>query len=73
VQTLLKFSDEGRADGSFDAGIEHALQRVLISPDFLFRIERARSGKGADIVVSNQRFRAGVAACRFLGEQHPGR
>jgi hypothetical protein len=40
VQTLLKFYDEGRADGSFDAGIEHALERVLISPDFLFRIER---------------------------------
>ena len=38
--TLLEFYEAGRADGSFDAGIQHVLERVLISPDFLFRIER---------------------------------
>ena len=30
----------GRADGDFDAGIRSALERVLASPDFLFRVER---------------------------------
>ncbi|HYL36033.1 MAG TPA: DUF1592 domain-containing protein [Bryobacteraceae bacterium] len=39
VETLLGFYDLGRADGGFEAGIEMALQRVLVSPDFLFRIE----------------------------------
>ena len=30
---------EGRADGDFDAGITRALSAVLISPEFLFRVE----------------------------------
>jgi hypothetical protein len=37
VQTLLGFYRRGR--GSFDAGVRAALERVLVSPDFLFRIE----------------------------------
>jgi mono/diheme cytochrome c family protein len=39
VKTLLDFYQRGRADGSFDNGIRTALERLLISPDFLFRIE----------------------------------
>ena len=39
VQTLLGFFKAGRAEGSFDAGIQNALQRLLVDPDFLFRIE----------------------------------
>jgi mono/diheme cytochrome c family protein len=38
INKLLPFFKEGREDG-FDAGIEFALQRVLMSPEFLFRIE----------------------------------
>jgi len=34
---LLGFFEMGRGDGDFDAGIEMALRRVLMSPDFLFR------------------------------------
>ena len=40
VDTLLEFYNTGRGDGSFVAGIQAALERLLISPDFLFRIER---------------------------------
>ena len=40
LDTLLDFYRAGRAEGSFDAGIQLALERLLISPDFLFRIER---------------------------------
>jgi mono/diheme cytochrome c family protein len=40
VQTLVGFYQTGRREGSFDAGIEFALERILIDPDFLFRIER---------------------------------
>ena len=39
VQTLLGFYKAGRADGDFDTGIRAALERLLVSPDFLFRIE----------------------------------
>ena len=44
VDTLLTFYQAGRADGSFDAGLQAALERLLISPDFLFRIERDPPG-----------------------------
>ena len=40
LDTLMGFYRAGRDDGSFDAGIQLALERVLISPDFLFRMER---------------------------------
>ncbi|MEE2638071.1 MAG: DUF1592 domain-containing protein [Acidobacteriota bacterium] len=40
VEMLLGFFHMGREDRDFDAGIEMALRRVLVSPDFLFRRER---------------------------------
>ena len=39
VQTLLTFYQRGRAERDFDNGIRAALERLLTSPDFLFRIE----------------------------------
>ncbi|MYI75210.1 MAG: DUF1592 domain-containing protein, partial [Acidobacteria bacterium] len=44
LETLLGFFDEGRAAGDFDAGIEMALRRLLVSPEFLFRVERDPDG-----------------------------
>ena len=47
VQELLEFFDRGRQDGqSFEAGIQLALERVLVDPDFLLRVYRDSSGKG---------------------------
>ncbi len=41
VATLIKFFDEGRRDGgSFDTGIQFALERLLVDPDFLLRVHR---------------------------------
>ena len=40
LETLMEFYRAGRSDGGFDAGIQLALERLLISPDFLFRVER---------------------------------
>jgi hypothetical protein len=37
---LRRFYEMGRAKGGFDAGIEMAIRRALVSPEFLFRIER---------------------------------
>jgi mono/diheme cytochrome c family protein len=47
VQTLLDFYKEGRADGSFEHGVEMALRAMLTSPAFLFRIERDPSSAKA--------------------------
>ena len=39
MSVLLEFYEKGRATGTFDTGIELALQRILVSPSFLFRTE----------------------------------
>jgi len=44
VQTLVGFYTSGRADGGFETGIRAALERLLVSPDFLFRIEADPAG-----------------------------
>jgi mono/diheme cytochrome c family protein len=42
IEMLLKFFDLGRHDGgTFDTGIQFALERVLVDPDFLLRVHRA--------------------------------
>ncbi len=40
VDTLLAFYRAGRSDGGFERGIQEALARLLVSPQFLFRVER---------------------------------
>jgi hypothetical protein len=40
VQSLLGFYQEGRVNGDFYAGIQLALKRLLVAPEFLFRIEQ---------------------------------
>jgi hypothetical protein len=40
VQDLLSLFEQGRRQGGFDGGIEWAIERILVAPDFLFRIER---------------------------------
>ena len=40
VETLLAFHDAGRSEGGFERGIQEALARLLVSPQFLFRVER---------------------------------
>ncbi len=47
VRTLIEFYRTGRKDGSFDAGIQFALERILIDPDFLFRTHRDPAGAKA--------------------------
>jgi mono/diheme cytochrome c family protein len=40
LQPIMKFYREGRTDGGFEAGVEMALRAVLVSPEFLFRVEQ---------------------------------
>ncbi len=39
LAALMDFYAAGRAEGSFDAGIQRALARLLVDPEFIFRIE----------------------------------
>jgi hypothetical protein len=48
LQPLQAMYAEGRAQGSFDAGIERALKRLLVSPEFLFRVERDPANQSPD-------------------------
>jgi hypothetical protein len=44
LRPLLAFYQSGRAERDFDFGIEKALRAMLVSPDFLFRIEQDPRG-----------------------------
>ena len=57
LETLLPFYEAGRAEGGFDAGIQRALERILVSPYFLFRAERdpARApGRISDLELASR-------------------
>ena len=50
LRTLMEFYTTGAKDGGFEAGIQLALERILVSPDFLFRIENDQApNKGTNI------------------------
>jgi hypothetical protein len=54
VRTLLEFFDQGRRDGAgFAAGIQFALERMLVDPDFLLRISRP-SAVGSPVPGANR-------------------
>lgn len=40
VDGLMPFYAAGKAEGGFEKGVQRALERLLVSPQFLFRIER---------------------------------
>jgi hypothetical protein len=44
VERVLPFYREARRDGDHDAGIEAALSAILVSREFLFRVERDPNG-----------------------------
>jgi len=56
VQTLAEFFDTGRSDGkSFDAGIQFALERMLVDPDFLLRVHKDQNSSHlGDIEIASR-------------------
>ncbi len=44
LKLLMTFYDAGSRNGGFEAGVEEALQRILASPKFVFRVERDPAG-----------------------------
>jgi hypothetical protein len=55
LERPMAFYREWRSEGDFDAGIGRALSAVLISPEFLFRVEldREKSPAGAPYRISD--------------------
>jgi hypothetical protein len=56
VSTLLEFFDSGRRDGGdFDAGIQFALERMLVDPDFILRVHRdQQTARLSDVEVASR-------------------
>ena len=44
LSPLMAFYESGRKEGGFERGIEMAVRAVLVSPQFLFRVERDPAG-----------------------------
>src|SRR5262249_21741031 len=54
TQTLLGFFDSGRQDsGTFDGGIQFALERLFVDPDFLLRVYRS-TGRLSDLEAASR-------------------
>ncbi len=72
--TLLPFYDDRpRRRRISIAAFSAALERLLVSPQFLFRIERDPAGRGAGIASSRQRSGTGLAPVVLPVEQHSRR
>ena len=69
MDTLLSFFADGRKNGTFDAGMEAAVARVLADPRFVFRFERRAGGRCARHAVPHQRPGIGLATFLLLVEQ----
>ena len=57
LDSLLPFFERGRRDGgSFDAGIQFALERILVDPDFLLRVQKdsAAARRLSDIEIASR-------------------
>lgn len=44
MEGLMTFYEQGRKEGDFESGVRTALQVILSSPDFLFKLEPAPAG-----------------------------
>jgi mono/diheme cytochrome c family protein len=57
LDLLLPFFAAGRAEAGFDRGIQRALERLLVSPSFLFRVERdpdSKVGRISDVELASR-------------------
>jgi hypothetical protein len=60
LEDLLPFYEAGRAQGGFESGVELALERLLVSPQFLYRIEGAPTLDGETTAAAMERPRSTV-------------
>ena len=57
IEKLMAFYRKAREAGGFEVGIESALNAILVSPEFLFRVERDPAG-----IAPNTAYRVGDVA-----------
>ena len=71
LKPLLAFFQRGRSEGDFDHGIEKALSAMLVSPDFLFRVERDPKGAAPGTVYRINDFELASRLSFFLWSSIP--
>jgi cytochrome c553 len=71
IRPLLAFYERGRGEGDFDHGIEKAIGAMLVSPDFLFRVERDPKGSAAGSVYRLNDFALASRLSFFLWSSIP--
>ena len=65
LQPLLSIYEAERGEGGFEAGIQQALERILVSPQFLFRIERAARRRSRRAPCIESAISSWPRGCRF--------
>ena len=74
IEPLMAFYRDGvRRRGALTKAIDQALQRLLISPEFLLRVEADPAGVPANTPYRDQRPRARITTVVLPVEQHPRR
>ena len=72
VRPLLRFYKQGRSKGGdFEQGVQEALQALLVSPEFLFRVERDPRGAAPDSVYRLSDFDLASRLSFFLWSSIP--
>ncbi len=71
VAALMDVYRSGDASGGFERGIEHALRAVLVSPRFLFRIERDPEGLEKNSVYPIEAYELASRLSFFLWSSLP--
>ncbi len=71
LRRVRHFYDAGRAERDFDRGIQRALERVLVSPQFLFRIEQEPAGAAPGAIYSVGDFELASRLSFFLWSSIP--
>jgi hypothetical protein len=71
ISPLMAFYQMGHRDGNFEKGIEMALRAMLVSPDFLFRIERDPVGAAPSSVHRVNDFELASRLSFFLWSSIP--
>ncbi len=62
VDRLMPFYEKGAAAGGFEGGVRAALEAILASPHFIFRLEREPETAQPGVTVPRRRHRPGLAA-----------
>ena len=71
LRRVRQFYEAGRAERDFDLGIQRALERVLVSPQFLFRIEQEPAGAAPGSVYRVSDFELASRLSFFLWSSIP--